>query len=350
MILRFDQAGGKDLKKHVHSMKSSEMFLGEGGHKIKGFFDSDAVGILTGNKTNQIRYHRTLNEMIMKSICRLEALKLGNGQERKEELHNKSDDQHVHRFQAEWDNLHCSTERRKELMEGHATINQTPRKIKRGQDTKTPQSSGPPKKFGDEAVHKDLGDRMERAATTASSLEAEQDSGNINRTQSMATLNDTLKNGDMEITATIDGKFKVVFEASIRRHLKLEDSDGISTLPNTEIFEQLALMGPKKTSWEQFSSNIATAIICLTTNRTFNFSKMIFEGMGQGSTIQVDSHPTTTSAPSTSQPPTSPPSMHTTHVVEEATPMPYDSPLPRVHSLGSDEGSMTLNELTPLCT
>ncbi|GJW54389.1 putative reverse transcriptase domain-containing protein [Tanacetum coccineum] len=43
---------------------------------------------------------------------------------------------------------------------------------------------------GDEAVHKELGDRIKRAATTASSLEAEQDSGNINRTQSMATLNE----------------------------------------------------------------------------------------------------------------------------------------------------------------
>ncbi|GJU60907.1 hypothetical protein Tco_1238673 [Tanacetum coccineum] len=32
---------------------------------------------------------------------------------------------------------------------------------------------------GDEAVHKELSDRMERAATTASSLEAEHDSGNI---------------------------------------------------------------------------------------------------------------------------------------------------------------------------
>ncbi|GKG44640.1 hypothetical protein Tco_0486078, partial [Tanacetum coccineum] len=32
---------------------------------------------------------------------------------------------------------------------------------------------------GDEAVHKELGDRMERAATNASSLEAEQDNGNI---------------------------------------------------------------------------------------------------------------------------------------------------------------------------
>ncbi|GKA28184.1 hypothetical protein Tco_0714352 [Tanacetum coccineum] len=89
----------------------------------------------------------------------------------------------------------------------------------------------------------------------------------------------TLDSGEVQITATIDGKVKLVFEASIRRHLKLEDSDGITTLPNTEIFKQLTLMGPKKTAWEQFSSNIATAIICLATNRTFNFSKMIFEGM-----------------------------------------------------------------------
>ncbi|GKF24487.1 hypothetical protein Tco_0076809, partial [Tanacetum coccineum] len=36
---------------------------------------------------------------------------------------------------------------------------------------------------------------MERAATTASSLEAEQDSGNINRTQSMATLNESFPQG-----------------------------------------------------------------------------------------------------------------------------------------------------------
>ncbi|GKB29376.1 hypothetical protein Tco_0868777 [Tanacetum coccineum] len=35
----------------------------------------------------------------------------------------------------------------------------------------------------------------------------------------------------------------------------------------------------------------------------------------------------------------------TTYVAEEAAPMPYDSPLPRVYSLRSDEGSLTLNEL-----
>ncbi|GKE02191.1 hypothetical protein Tco_1390174 [Tanacetum coccineum] len=44
----------------------------------------------------------------------------------------------------------------------------------------------------DETVYKEWEDRMERVATTASSLEAEQDSGNINRTQFMAILNESL--------------------------------------------------------------------------------------------------------------------------------------------------------------
>ncbi|GJX85450.1 hypothetical protein Tco_0336224 [Tanacetum coccineum] len=235
----------------------------------------------------------------------------------------------------------------------------------------------PLKKVGNEAVHKELGDKMERAATTASSLEAEQDSsgprcqdtilGDVNAqtrfeitskqsndlplsrgytlgsgkdsfqqivdflnishikfalTKSptiytsliqqfwQTTSTSTLEDGEVEIITTIDGQLKTITEASLRRHLKLEDTDGISSLPNTEIFKQLALMGyasdfdkltfqkgcffpqwrflihtilhclsPKKTAWEQFSSNIATAIICLATNTTFNFSKMIFEGM-----------------------------------------------------------------------
>ncbi|GJR23322.1 hypothetical protein Tco_0971849 [Tanacetum coccineum] len=54
---------------------------------------------------------------------------------------------------------------------------------KRGWDTKIFHSGGPPIKVGDEAVHKELGDRMERAATTASSLEVEQDSGSGPRCQ-----------------------------------------------------------------------------------------------------------------------------------------------------------------------
>ncbi|GJS10524.1 putative ribonuclease H-like domain-containing protein [Tanacetum coccineum] len=46
----------------------------------------------------------------------------------------------------------------------------------RGRDTKIPHSGGSPIKFGDEDVHKELGDRMEKATTTASSLKVEQDS------------------------------------------------------------------------------------------------------------------------------------------------------------------------------
>ncbi|GJW38285.1 hypothetical protein Tco_0064130 [Tanacetum coccineum] len=42
----------------------------------------------------------------------------------------------------------------------------------------------------DETVYKEWEDKMERAATTASSLDAEQDNGNNNRTQYMATLNE----------------------------------------------------------------------------------------------------------------------------------------------------------------
>ncbi|GJW28346.1 hypothetical protein Tco_0045221 [Tanacetum coccineum] len=42
--------------------------------------------------------------------------------------------------------------------------------------------------------------------------------------------------------------------------------------------------------------------------------------------------------------------MQTTHDAEEPTPMPHDSSHLRVQSLGSDEGSLTLNELTVLYT
>nr|GEW51775.1 copia protein [Tanacetum cinerariifolium] len=57
------------------------------------------------------------------------------------------------------------------------------------------QSSGPTIFVADETVYEERGDRVERAATTASSLEAEWDSGNILRTQSMATLNELIPQG-----------------------------------------------------------------------------------------------------------------------------------------------------------
>ncbi|GKA44502.1 hypothetical protein Tco_0737226 [Tanacetum coccineum] len=66
---------------------------------------------------------------------------------------------------------------------------QKPRKPKR-KDTQIPQSSGPTKHVADEAVYKELDDSLVRATTTASSLEAEQDSGNIIKTRSKATPNE----------------------------------------------------------------------------------------------------------------------------------------------------------------
>ncbi|GJX29303.1 hypothetical protein Tco_0237382 [Tanacetum coccineum] len=80
------------------------------------------------------------------------------------------------------------------------------------------------------------------------------------------------------------------------------------------------------------------------------FQTMLVQDQCEGPTIPVMSHHTPTSVPSTSQPPSTPPSIQATPVVEEADPMPHDLPLLRVYSLRSDEGSLSLNELTVLCT
>ncbi|GJS83844.1 uncharacterized mitochondrial protein-like protein [Tanacetum coccineum] len=53
----------------------------------------------------------------------------------------------------------------------------------------------------------------------------------------------TAENGEVKITATIDGHSLTITEGSLRRHLKLVDPDGLSSIPNSEIFEQLTLMG-----------------------------------------------------------------------------------------------------------
>nr|GEY68017.1 hypothetical protein [Tanacetum cinerariifolium] len=69
-----------------------------------------------------------------------------------------------------------------------------PRKPKR-KVTQVPQLSGPTESFANEIVYKKLDDRLVRAATTASSLEAKQDSGNIDKTQSKEKPNDSSSQG-----------------------------------------------------------------------------------------------------------------------------------------------------------
>ncbi|GKC40366.1 hypothetical protein Tco_1052750 [Tanacetum coccineum] len=58
-----------------------------------------------------------------------------------------------------------------------------------------PISSGPTTLVADETVYEEREDNVERVATTATSLDAKQGSGNINRTQSTAIPNDPFPQG-----------------------------------------------------------------------------------------------------------------------------------------------------------
>nr|GEV23398.1 uncharacterized mitochondrial protein AtMg00810-like [Tanacetum cinerariifolium] len=220
---------------------------------------------------------------------------------------------------------------------------------------------------------------------------------------------------ETKILAIVDGKLRTVSKSSIRRNLKLNDEAGISSLPNAKLFENLQLMrynilpnqkftfkkgqffhqwkylihtimqclSPKSTGFNKFSSNIATALVCLATNRVYNFSKMIFEGMGEGLVTPTESHHTPTyKASQSSHHEISSPSLPPVPPESLPSVIPFDNPFlgkipeelglltdqdraniaktstlpsdstPRVTSLAADEGSMQqkLNELTALCT
>ncbi|GJS61264.1 ribonuclease H-like domain-containing protein [Tanacetum coccineum] len=135
-------------------------------------------------------------------------------------------------------------------------------KSKRGRDTKVPQSGGPLKKVGDEAVHKELGDRMERAATTASSLEEIIDFLNANQIYYALTVNPTIYtscieqfwattkaktiNGEHQLQSLVDKKKVIITKTSIRSDLYLQDAGGTDYLLTATIFEELARMGRKQ--------------------------------------------------------------------------------------------------------
>ncbi|GJX51145.1 putative ribonuclease H-like domain-containing protein [Tanacetum coccineum] len=119
----------------------------------------------------------------------------------------------------------------------------------------------------------------------------------------------TLEDGIQQLNTTIDSIEYTITEESVRRQLQLADASGINMLQNEEIFVGLQNIGyvndrtftfwkshftpqwrflvhhilhcisSKSGGWDQFGSNIATALICLSTGRDFNFSKLIFDGM-----------------------------------------------------------------------
>ncbi|GJX16010.1 hypothetical protein Tco_0216842 [Tanacetum coccineum] len=97
--------------------------------------------------------------------------------------------------------------------------------------------------------------------------------------QLWATVKAKTVNGEVQLQALVDGKKIIITDSIMRRDLQLEDAEGIDYLPNATIFEQLTLMSAKTNAWNEFSSTMTSAIICLATNQKFNFSKYIFESM-----------------------------------------------------------------------
>ncbi|GJR59762.1 hypothetical protein Tco_1501924 [Tanacetum coccineum] len=115
--------------------------------------------------------------------------------------------------------------------------------------------------------------------------------------------------GSHDLVATIDGREVVVTESLIRAQLQLDDANGIFDMPIDDILEGMGVIGyptgrtltflkhhlspqwrflvhtimhclsPKCGSWNQFPSSIATALVCLSTGRVYNFSRFVLEGM-----------------------------------------------------------------------
>ncbi|GJR74423.1 hypothetical protein Tco_0086788, partial [Tanacetum coccineum] len=86
-------------------------------------------------------------------------------------------------------------------------------------------------------------------------------------------------NGERQIQALVDKKKVIITETSIKSDLKLDDAEGTNCLPTATIFTELERISAKTTSWNEFSSTMASTIICLATNKNFNFSKYIFDNM-----------------------------------------------------------------------
>ncbi|GJW29087.1 hypothetical protein Tco_0045962 [Tanacetum coccineum] len=124
-------------------------------------------------------------------------------------------------------------------------------------------------------------------------------------TASLKVINDV-----PHIRAKVAGKKILISEATIRADLLFDDENGVDCFPKQVIWDLLRDIGyegnlaqltfskplfspqwkylvhvllhclsPKSTSWEQFGTNIASALVGLATNQKFNFSLMIMNGM-----------------------------------------------------------------------
>ncbi|GJX00702.1 hypothetical protein Tco_0184615 [Tanacetum coccineum] len=153
---------------------------------------------------------------------------------------------------------------------------------------------------------------------------------------------------EVSITANIDGQSKTITEASLRRHLKLEDHDGITSIPNSEIFEQLTLMGYQKNS----DNNMRRLTKGYTRVEIRLFPTMLTSPPLEPLPTPSSSPSRITSSPSQSSKPSTAPTFEPQPSPDAAyhVPTPNESLFHVVHSHGSDEGSLKLNELTNLVT
>nr|GFA55917.1 hypothetical protein [Tanacetum cinerariifolium] len=133
---------------------------------------------------------------------------------------------------------------------------------------------------------------------------------------------------ETHILATVDGIQRTVSESSLRCNLKLRDEDGIVSIPDTELFEKLTLMG-------QYSrrAKIAQSFALLTIADELA-SPM--RDVSEGEACPTDSGFIADQERAT---------------IAKSSTLPYDS-APRVTSPAADEGSMQHNifELMALCT
>ncbi|GJW92044.1 putative ribonuclease H-like domain-containing protein [Tanacetum coccineum] len=182
-------------------------------------------------------------------------------------------------------------------------------------------------------------------------------------------------NNVSQIKATISVQTVLISESSIRRDLLFNDDNGIDCLTVADIYENLPSMG---TSWDQFPTNVASAVICLATDRTFNFSKMIFDGMNKNlkakkkflmyprtcdtlfptmlvpAVVEESEGDQTHVTESSSRPENTQDSRNTLEGTGRSegdqVQLPHDHPFSGGHTSDKAEGGMNLEELFVLCT
>nr|GEV92486.1 hypothetical protein [Tanacetum cinerariifolium] len=158
-------------------------------------------------------------------------------------------------------------------------------------------------------------------------------------------------NDQVHIQALVDKKKVIITEDNIRSDLRFDDAEGTACLLNEAIFEGLACMSAKTTAWNEFSSIMASVIICLAdkqvegmarhkemyiisshTKKIFSNMKRIGAGFSRVITHLFDTMRKEAEV------------SHDESQDEEHVPIPSSDPLP------SGEDSFTLNELMVCCT